>query len=348
MASLNDIARHLGLSPMTVSRVVNRSGPVSQATRERVLAAMVELGYRRDEYASIDAQKRGGRPRAFHVIVDAVDEAPQARRFFAFYSTITLACLMRLHRLECRTSVTDLARGMDAHLDTITSADAIICCSPVPEGTIERVRRLNPGIVPITVCQQPVPGCLAVDPDDEEGGRLAAEAAAQGGHERVAVFATPDQRSQELRATSFITHLAARSPSTRIDRITYDIDGDGITADEERMRAALARHWRTAPRPGLIFCPGGFAAFQCYRFLGSLGLAIPDDVGLIGYDDLPFYDYLATPVDRVVFDVADLAHRAIDALLPLINHQAAAPATTRILVPVSYEARGSVRRAANG
>ena len=140
MTSLNDIAKHLDLSPMTVSRVVNNVGNVSPATRDRVLAAMRELGYKRDEYASINAQKRGNRPALRHVIVDAAEEDPKARSQFAFFSNIALSILHRLNRLDCRFTVTDLEHSADAHLDALTSADAIIFCSPVSAATVETVR----------------------------------------------------------------------------------------------------------------------------------------------------------------------------------------------------------------
>lgn len=344
MTSLNDIAKHLDLSPMTVSRVVNNVGNVSPATRDRVLAAMRELGYKRDEYASINAQKRGNRPALRHVIVDAAEEDPKARARFAFFSNIALSILHRLNRLECRFTVTDLERSTDEHLDALTSADAIIFCSPVSAATVETVRKMNRDIQGVAICQHSCAGFTSVDPDDEAGGRLAAEAFAQAGYERVLTFGTEDQQSQALRLDSFTRNLQRLCPQVRIDHLRYGVKPDGVWTDSETaMLTPVATYWRDHGAPEAIFIPGGYATFLLYRFLRRQGIRIPGDIGLMGYDDLAFYDYLDDPLDRVVFDTSALAHHAVDALLPFLTKGIIPRGTSRILVPASYTPRGSIR-----
>ncbi len=73
--SLHDIARHLGVSAMTVSRVINDSGPVSADTRLRVEQALRDLGFKKDRFASINARKRNAKPGPWLVVVDAIVEA---------------------------------------------------------------------------------------------------------------------------------------------------------------------------------------------------------------------------------------------------------------------------------
>ena len=343
-ASLNDIAKHLRISPMTVSRAVNGSGSVSAATQARVQAAMVELGYRKDRFASINSRKRSTPQRIRHVIVDRVAEPATGPSGFTFYSTIALAVISALEALDVQVTLTDLTRERDQRLATISSADAIIYCSPVSPVIEQAVRELNRDLQCVTICHL-LDGTPAVNPDDEYGGRLAAEYFLRAGHRHVALYGTEDQLSQAVRADSFCRHLRRGCPDIRIDRIMYPLDADGVTVADAVMHGALDGYFLRPERttsPTAIFALGGYATFILYRNLRRRQLDIPRQIGVLGFDALPFYDHLDTPLSRIGFDIGALGRQAVEVLAKVGGSTGDKLPAVRIAVPCDLIDRGSV------
>lgn len=342
--SLNDIAKKLQLSPMTVSRVVNRSGSVSPETQARVLAALQELGYRKDRFASINSRKRGQQPRVRHVIVDRVAERVSGPSGFTFYDTIALAVMEALTALGCQATATDLTYDRDRRLDAISSADAIIFCSPVAPEIETFARSLNRDLQCVTICHQ-VDDAASVNPDDEQGGRLAADCLLRAGHRHVAIFGSEDQMSYAVRADSCARHLRRGQPGMSIERIDYRIGVDGVSSSAEAMEQVLADTFAgraPAELPSAVFAVGGYATFILYRYLRRLGLAIPQQIGVLGFDALPFYDQLDVPLSRIGFPVATLGTQAVDVLLRAESDAATPRPALRLAVPCELIERGSV------
>jgi LacI family transcriptional regulator len=346
--SLNDIAKKLQLSPMTVSRVVNRSGSVSAETQARVLAALQELGYRKDRFASINSRKRGQQPRIRHVIVDRVAERANGPSGFTFYDTIALAVMEALTALGCQATATDLTYDRDRRLDAISSADAIIFCSPVAPEIEAFARSLNRELHCVTICHQ-IEDAASVTPDDEGGGRLAADCLLRAGHRHIAIFGSEDQPSYAARADSCARQLRRGQPGIRIDRLDYRIGVDGVTSSDTAMEQVLADYFTRlggGQWPTACFAVGGYATFILYRYLRRQGLAIPQQMGVLGFDSLPFYDQLDVPLSRIGFPVATLGTQAVDVLLRAASatHSPAAEAQSalRIAVTCEFIERGSV------
>ena len=98
--------------------------------------------------------------------------------------------------------------------------------------------------------------------------------------------------------------------------------------------------------PSLAFGVGGYATLMLYRFAMRHRLRIPDDMALLGFDAMPFYENLPTAIDRIEFDVASLGHLAVDDLLRRFDRGSeVGPITT--LIPCAYVAGASLHRIAD-
>ena len=340
--SLNDIAKHLGLSQMTVSRVINRTGKASAETTARVLAAVEQLGYRRDVFASINARKRNPGMGGRRVLVDWIAEPPDTPSAFSFYSVVVLQVLAGLEALGCRTTLTDLTRQGADRAAELAGADAVVFCSPIGESVVRIVDGFARDAHRVALFQE-MPGALTVNPDDELGGRLAAELFHRLGHRRVAVYGTPDQASQVARGAAFRRRLAQLAPEAHVEALHYRLQSDGVTATLAEMQAPLAARLAfTEPLPTAVFCAGGYATFALYRFMRTQGLSIPRTIGVVGYDSLPFYEAIDTPISHIGFDLSQVTREAVAAAARLLDPAAPAAPEAPRTVPCALDDRGSL------
>jgi DNA-binding LacI/PurR family transcriptional regulator len=332
-SSLHDIARHLGLSAMTVSRVINNSGPVSASTRQRVEDALGALGFKKDRFASINARKRKPQERHFSVVVDAMVEEESDIDSFDFYARVALGAIRRLEAAGCHIVMTDLTRRPDERSQAVAEADAIIFCSPVPADVLRRVQRLNASIVRVSAFHAQG-GASLVRPDDAGGGAMVADLAARGGHHQVAVLTSPHASHVE-RADAFTARMRALNPTAHTDVITFPLLADGIHSDECALERILTDYWSQQPQPSLFFAVGGFATLILYRFLRDQRIDVPSQIGLIGFDALPFYDHLDVPITRMEFSVGPIGTRAAEETLRRLSAPEGDEPTT-ILLPCRF------------
>lgn len=342
-ASINDIARHLGVSAMTVSRVINQSGPVSAETRQRVESALRELGYKKDRFASINARRRGVRAGPWSVVVDAIIEDDSELDTFDFYARVVLWTVRRLEAAGCQVVLTDMTRQPGQRSREIAEADAIVFCTPVPDAVRQQLDVLNPSIIRIAAFHEQ-PRASLVAPDDAGGGAMAAELAARNGHVRAAVL-TSAHASHAARTGAFIGRFRELSPSAQVDILTFPLLADGIHSDEASLLRVLETYWDGQPHPGLLFAVGGYGALVAYRFMRDRRVEVPAEVSLIGFDALPFYDHLDLPITRIEFNVAAVGARLAEEALRRLQADDDEP--SRILLPCRFvEGRSFVDAAA--
>lgn len=329
--SIGDVAKHLGLSAMTVSRVLNGSEAVSEKTRQRVEAALQQLGFKKDRIASSNARRRGNVARVFSVVVDAIVEDTADQDAFDFYARVVMAAVRKLESAGCQLVLSDLTRDPEARIPAVAEADAIIFCSPVSQQVVARVAKLNPSIVMVSAFHE-ISGASQVGPDDAAGGRIAGELAGRGGHRQVALLTT-SHSSYGIRADAFRTTLYALLPTSCVDVIDYPLLNDGVHSEESTIVSRMAGYWESGRRPTLFFAVGGFGTLMLYRFLRGQGVEMPGQAALIGFDSLPFYDHLDLPITRIGFDVGGVGTGAAEEAL---RRLASGDGPRRILLPCSF------------
>jgi DNA-binding LacI/PurR family transcriptional regulator len=300
-----DVARLAGVSAQTVSRVINDSGYVGARTRDRVLAAMRELNYRPNTAAQALVT---GRTRTLGVVsVDPTTFGP---------ASILLALERSAHAHGYAVSVTILER-----LD----AEAVL------DG-IERLERqgvdgilLNPGPFPlgpgftrtptdtpmVAIVDAPSSAVSVVSHDQQAAAASATRLLLDLGHRTVAHIAGPaDWLAGRQRIEGWQAELAAAGVEAPPPLI-----GDWTA----RSGYELGRQIAADPTITAVFAANDQMSLGLLRALHLAGRAVPRDVSLIGFDDIPEARYLTPPLTTVKQDFDAAGREAMRLLLHAID-----------------------------
>lgn len=320
-ATLHDVAAKVGVSPRTVSRVVNEEDGFSEKTRELVLAAIAELGYRPNLLA------RGlvtNRSNTVALIVTVIDDP-----FFPELANgVQLAA--RNKGLTMYLAVTDGRADLEQELLSRMMSQAIdgAILFPSAEGGDGPLRHAAEGLPIVTIDTEfDHPNICCVQSDLEDGVRLAVEHLRQTGRTELAMITNgllPAERRRRERA--FRSLLGDRAIVIESDA-TYD---GGYRA----MGRALEEH------PGVdgIFAYNDVMAIGAMAAAQELGRGVPDQVAIIGCDDIEMSARVSPGLTTVRLDRERLGFEAVDRLVDL-RETGVRP--ERVTVPVSLVVRES-------
>ncbi len=306
-ASVKDVAALAGVSLGTVSNVLNRPERVSTPTRSRVEDAMKQLGFVRNESAR---QLRVGRSNTVaYVMLDATNpfftDVAQGMEGVAEAAGLSLFLCNSDQRAERERTYLSRLEQQRVQGVLITPSDLQ---SPLLTELPERgtpVVIVDRTLVPRTHCSVAV--------DDDLGGRLAVDHLLDLGHERVAFVGGPVQLGQvrdRLQGAGAAWAEAGRQP----DRLTV-LDTDGLTVAEGSRAAQRIAGTSRRNRPTAVFCANDLLALGLLQGWLGLGLRVPDDLAVVGYDDIDFAGAAAVPLTSVRQPRRDLGRRAAELLL---------------------------------
>ncbi len=294
-----DIAAAAGVSKQTVSRVLNGSPHVRTATRDRVLAAMRDLGYRPNAAARSLSTGRTG---VLGVVAfDMAGFGPAT-----FVENIGRAA----HDAGYDTAVLPLrsvdARSVAAAVDRMLGRlDGLITVAP-DDGPARALRALPPDVPRVAMDDAPDPGCPVVGVDVADGAARATAHLLQLGHRTVVHLAGPRDS------------LASRA---RIDGWRRALAGAGAPVGEPIVAgwdAASGYGARLPDGATAVFAANDHVALGLVRALHEQGRRVPEDVSVIGFDDVPEAAYLGPPLTTVRPDFAGTARAAVAALIDRI------------------------------
>jgi LacI family transcriptional regulator len=286
---MKDVAAHAGVSLGTVSNVINRPDMVSERTRRRVQAAIAELGFVRNESAR---QLRGGGSRTLaYVVLDT------SNPFF-----------------------TDVARGVQDAADGAGLA-VYLCNSGEDNGRqsfyldlleqqrvegvlITPVDAADPRIGALATRGTPVvlvdrgagPERCSVTVDDVLGGDLAVTHLLETGHRRIAFVGGPRAIGQVADRITGAEQAIARAET---DAGLTILETAALNVAEGRRAGERIAGLPTARRPSAAFCANDLLALGLLQQMVRLGLRVPDDLAIVGYDDIDFAEAAAVPLTSV-------------------------------------------------
>jgi LacI family transcriptional regulator len=281
---IKDVAAVAGVSVGTVSNVLNHPERVSDVTRQRVQEAIATLGFVRNESGRHLRAGRSG------VIAYLVLNA--SNPFFADVAR-GIDEVARAHGLALFTcdSSGDPAREAD-HLELLVHhrvRGALV--SPVgDEGpALDRMQRHG---LPVVLVDRSAGtrGCSVVV-DDVEGGALAVTHLREQGHDRIAFVGGP------LSAV----HVAHRLAGSRqaVEATGLPAEALVVIAVEGRRAGEVIAGLPLARRPTAAFCANDLLALGLLQQMTYLGLAVPGDLAIVGYDDIEFAGTAAVPLSSV-------------------------------------------------
>ena len=309
--TLKDVADRAGVDVSTASRALSadRSSLVNRATRHRVIEAAETLGYRANLQAS---SLRRGRTGTIGVIVADLSNpfiGPVLRGIANGLGSRNLLPIMT----ETRDSSEELALVCQKLL--AQRVDGIITTAGRHQDRtlLKRVAQEVPTV--LAVRQLPGSGIPAISHDDVAGGRMAAEHLLALGHTRLAQLMGPrDIQSFEGRATGF------RDAAVAGGATCVDIESSArLPTREAGIILAHELLGRSEQPPTGVFAHNDTIAIGALGVFREVGLVCPDDVSLVGYNDVPLADQINPPLTTIRLPGYDLGRLAAQFLVNRID-----------------------------
>ncbi|HEY7222635.1 MAG TPA: LacI family DNA-binding transcriptional regulator [Micromonosporaceae bacterium] len=291
LPSIKDVAAAARVSIGTVSNVMNRPELVSPATRYRVEQTMSDLGFVRNESAR---QLRAGTSRTLaYVMLDASNPffTDVARGIEETADEKDLSLFLCNSDSRSAREYLHLARLEQQRVQgiLITPVDAE---SPA----LRQIARRGTPLVVVDRTRAEADLC-SVSVDDTQGGRLAVEHLVDLGHTRVAVVGGPlsiGQVRDRLDGARQAWREANRPQDALIHLPTEALTvAEGASAGQRLVGMAARR------RPTAVFCANDLLALGLLRTSLAAGLRVPDDLAIVGYDDIDFAAAAAIPITSV-------------------------------------------------
>ena len=329
MASMKDVAHAAGVSIATVSHVLRGTKKVSAAVSERVRDAALNLGYVPNLQASA---LRTGRTQTlgvllpdlsnpfFPALLQALAPAARAAGLVLMVHEAENDADLELMGLE-RLAASKVAGLIWVPVDVNAPHAAYSEQEHPAAGGL-------PSGLPVVTIDRPVAGTDAVVADHAQGGRLMAAHLKVLGHGRVAVLSGPaNLPSSRGRKRGFLEELAPLLPVWECEAgFTAELPGE-------------ARRLLGAGNYDAVACANDSLAIGVVRFLTQLGIRVPEDVSVIGFDDIPWAQLMDPPLTTVRQPLAAMGTAAVRLLLERIDdpHRA----TRRVVMPVELVVRAS-------
>ncbi len=309
MATIKDVAKRAGVGVGTVSRVIAGSGPVSADATNRVRRAIAELRFR-PSHAARALPK--GQSQTIGVFVPLVHGAFYTPILHAIYATL------REHGLHM---VVDFGRTLETERqDALAGAEfltdrgcdgLLIMATALKRADIEHIAQLQPKFA---LLNRSVPQFRAncFGPDHQAAGAAAGRALCAAGHRRVAVIEGPARSSDNrLRIRGFLEALSE-----------CGIDPDSVPREQgdfspESGRAAAEALFARGRNFTALFCANDEMAIGALAAARQAGLAVPQDLSVMGYDGIDLAALTVPPLTTVVIPWRQIATHALHHLLNL-------------------------------
>ena len=303
---IKDVAEEAGVSTMTVSRVINKPEVVSLETRERVEETIRRLGFRPNAIArSLKVQK------TFALGLLTVDLTD------SFFTNVTAGAEAEARRQGYRLVLSSTEHNVNDEPDFVLmlaeqQVDGILIIRDAVEVKNDPlVSLLNIGIPIVTTGYHiPHPNLEIVDVDNVDGGYLACRYLLENGHRDIAMITGP------------IYHKSVKDRTLGYRRALTEFGGDfrssfvsagdwtstsGYTAMNDLLNRKLPF---TA-----VFVQSDAMAIGAYHAINNAGLRIPEDISVIGYDDLSFAEFILPPLTSVRQPVRQIGELAVQILI---------------------------------
>jgi len=288
---IKDVAVRAGVSVGSVSNVLNRPHLVSASTRERVLAAITELGFVRNESAR---QLRAGQSRSLaYVVLDATNP------FFTDVARGIEETARGAHLALYLCNSDQDPQREDEYLELLLEQRVRgVMITPVDahNARLDTLRSLGVPVVLVDRAGEEGSSC-SVSVDDVEGGELAVTHLLERGHRRIAFIGGPFAITQVRdRHEGAIRGLRrAGLPPAALTRL----DSTSLTVAEGRRAGERLAGLPADRRPTAAFCANDLLALGLLQEMTRQGLRVPEDLSIVGYDDIEFASAAAVPLTSV-------------------------------------------------
>ncbi|MDQ4045240.1 MAG: LacI family transcriptional regulator [Chloroflexota bacterium] len=315
-ATLSDVALTAGTSIPTVSKVLRGGTDVSRSTRERVMKAVALTGYQRSTSSRDQPGEGAADSRAGLIDLILVD----------LHGSWAIRALSGVEQAAARLGlgvIVTMARPDDDWLTILLRRKSEGAIVHVFQQSWEGLRTLQAAGVPVVLMDpmsDPPDDIPSVSAASWNGGRLAAEHLLDLGH--IGIAAIGGMRRDlysEARLDGFRSAMVRRGVEVDQSRFVY-----GRWSRDEAAR--LSYEMLTGPNPPTAFFACNEAmAFGVYDSVARLGLRVPQDISVVGFDDLPEALWVNPPLTTVQQPIAEMGAAAVRMLVELRAEPSGAP-----------------------
>ncbi len=316
-----DVAAHAGVSHQTVSRVLNGHPNVAPATRERVLRAIAELGYRPNTAARALVT---GSTRTIGLVTSHINQYGPAQTLLGLEQAARAAGYSQSVAILDDDSERAMREAVDRFV--AQSVDAVVALSTYGQA-VDALRRFTAPVPLIAVQVGRGEEHPTVWVDQELGAELAVRHLLDLGHRTVHHVTGPaDSKEARDRVEGWRAELTAAGAP-----IPVCLHGDWTPSSGYEAGRRLAARKRAGEDVTAVFLANDQMALGLLAALHEEGLEAPWDVSVVGFDDLPEAPYLTPPLTTVRQDFAELGRRAVELVLARLAgrelHQDPVPAS---------------------
>ena len=329
--TMKRVASELGVSVTTISKVLNNHGDISEATRDRVLAKIEELGYQRNAVA------RSLTLRRTHTIGIVIPDLMHSFFVEIIQGIEPVASVRGFGLLLCSSgedpgkerSELDMLRGRQV--------DGIVLASAHGSANDDLLKQMTgggTGLVMIDRDDHPKVECHRVLTDDERVGSLATNHLLDLGRRAIAHIGGPNIAHAKRREQGWRDALKARGVRVSGD---WFVQAGFMESDGYR---AMKRLLTVRPRIEAVFAANDPVAIGAMKAIWEAGLRVPEDIGIVGVGDIAWSDMLRVPLTTVSWSRRDQGLNAAELLLNGLEGDEPDP-PRRVIIPPRLVVRES-------
>ena len=328
MATIHDVAQDAGVSPTTVSRYLNNRIELPSTTAARIDAAIRKLDYRPNLLAK---RLSTGKTEAVGLVTPEIREPFFAELASAFEDEADrhgYTVFISSTRSDRKREIASLERLHDGHVDGL-----LMMTNTADDGTLAALigRRRN-----VVIVDEDIPGVSAprLFVENEAGAHAATRHLIEAGHTRIAYLGGPDGLfTVGERYAGFVRAMREAGIGIRPEYVAIGSFAPDLA------RAATLNFLALDHPPTALFASSDYLMIGAVQGLRASGVRIPDDMSLVGFDDMSFGELLTPPLSAIRQPVESLGRLGFQTLLALLNGESP-PMLTRL--PVQLMVRQSV------
>ncbi len=327
--TIHDVAKRAQVSVSTVSNVLTGKRPVAEATRRRVLEIVQEIGFRPNRLAQGLVSRSS---QTIGVVASGLEYFGPSRVLVGIEQEASERGYTLILNLIHEPATVD-AEAVLAHLIT-HQVDGIIWASPhIGKHLEQRQEALSRVPAPVVLINHPnASGLIVIDIDNQRGGYEATRHLLANGFQNIGLIAgPPDWHASQMRRQGWELALREAGKEPELRQIAY---GDWSPQSGERafyqLRAAF-------PELDAVFAANDQMAIGALCAAADLNLRIPEDIGIVGYDDIPEAAFIRPRLSTVrqpLLELGRLAVQKLDAFIAGNLQPSSANASGDLLQPL--------------
>lgn len=314
--TISDVADEAGYSKATVSAVLNDADTVSEATRKKINQVIDKLNYRPRAAAQRGFRENGNRSVGLIIKEEGnpyYSDVISGARSYVRQKGYTLVVASSEGEYESEQQIVDVFKGKDV--------DGVLLIPVLNDDTdlsylFELKRRNFPFVL-----LEDIQGIQAslVDIKNVEAAKMATSHLIENGHQHIVHFAGPEYSLHSEERVRGIRKAFSESPMAFSDDLI--VQTGAYLRDGYEVGRSYFEQIDAGQRPSAVLCYNDLVAIGLIRALRELEISVPEDISVVGFDNIEFAKYLSVPLTSVNIPKYEMGHRAAEILIEHVESE---------------------------